>query len=579
MSTENDHRIDNRRMRVLAFALTFGLAVIVARLVQFQILEQRILDEQVTNQRIYEESLPPERGAIFDINGNVLAMNTVQWDIAVSPALVTEDADKRRELVDQLATLLNQPTEVVSATIMSDELWARLATHVDYETGEAILDLEAAGIECEPRLYRFYPEGELVAHAVGIVNETSDGFYGVEGYFNHMLKGTDGTRYVERNPLGDELPLPPLSETPPTDGRDLRLTLDRNIQYIAEQELQRALEEFGAESGTVVIMNPKSGAILAAISYPTYDPNRFADADPELLDDPTVSKMWEPGSIFKIITWAAGLDSGTISPGTTFHDEGAVEVGGRVIRNWNLQGNGLVTMRDGLVKSLNTVAAFVSTSMGKDRFYTYLRRFGFGTLTDVDLDSEGPGMMKLPGDSDWFPSELGTNSFGQGIAVTPMQMIVAVSAVANGGMLMRPHILDQYTAQEVEGEGTRTIQIEPMVVRKAVSQQTAETLTNMLVEVIEEGATNAQVPGYRIAGKTGTAQIPTAYGYHPTDTIASFVGFAPADDPQFIVLIKLDRPTTSPWGSQTAAPTFRAIAERLFVYLQIPPDEIRLARR
>jgi cell division protein FtsI/penicillin-binding protein 2 len=234
-------------------------------------------------------------------------------------------------------------------------------------------------------------------------------------------------------------------------------------------------------------------------------------------------------------------------------------------------------MEEGLIKSLNTVAAFISTSVGKEQFYLYLRRFGIGNLTDVDLASEGPGMMKLPGDSNWFPSELGTNSFGQGIALTPMQMIVAASAVANRGLLMKPHVVRQYIKDEGDGR-RRVIQVEPSIKRVAISEATAQTLTNMLVEVVERGATKARVPGYRIAGKTGTAQIPTAYGYHPTDTIASFIGYAPAYNPQFIVLVKLDKPQASPWGSQTAAPTFRAIAERLFVYMHIPPDDMSVAQ-
>ena len=236
-------------------------------------------------------------------------------------------------------------------------------------------------------------------------------------------------------------------------------------------------------------------------------------------------------------------------------------------------------MTEALISSLNTVAAYISTTLGKDRFYNYLRRYGFGNLTNVDLAGEGPGMMKLPGDPNWFPSELGTNSFGQGIAVTPMQMITAVGAVANRGQLMRPYVVQQIiTVNEETGEADIT-EVGPMIVRRTISQEAAETMVWMLTQVVEHGATKARVPGYRIAGKTGTAQIPTAYGYHPTDTIASFVGFAPADDPQFIVLVKLDRPKASPWGSQTAAPTFRGIAERLFVYMQIPPDEIRLAQR
>jgi cell division protein FtsI/penicillin-binding protein 2 len=567
--------LDSRRLLVLIFCLTFGVTVVVGRLVYYQVLLHEELDQKARTQRTWEKEVPSRRGYIADANGNVLALDVIEWEIGVSPPLVVEPDG----LADRLSALLGLPRAEVSATLTAKVPWRRLATDVEYGIGEEIDSLEAGGITCTPLPRRYYPEGGLFAHILGIVSTTGDGYYGVEGYHNQLLKGNKGTKQVEQGPDGEELPRPPLGMTPSMAGTSVLLTVDRNIQFIAEQELRRALDESGAESGTVVIMAPQTGAILAAVSYPIFDPNDFEHADTDLLADPSVSKMWEPGSIFKIITWAAGLDSGTISPGTTFYDEGALEVGGRVIRNWDRKGHGYVTMTDGLVKSLNTVAAFTSTSLGKDRFYTYLRRFGFGTLTNVDLASEGPGMVKLPGDSNWFPSELGTNSFGQGIAVTPMQMITAVSAVANKGTMMKPYVVSEYIALDPETGEPQTIQVEPMVVRRAISPETAETLTSMLVSVVEDGATKAQVPGYRIAGKTGTAQIPTPYGYHPNDTIGSFVGFAPADDPQFIVLVKLDKPTASPWGSQTAAPAFRAIAERLFAYMQIPPDEIRLAQR
>ena len=562
-----------RRLLVLIGCLVFGVTVIVGRLVYYQVIKHVELQREADEQRTREKEQPPSRGYIADVNGHILALDVMEWDVSVSPTLVYD----RAEMADRLSELLGLPRAEVSATLTAEAPWIQLATGVDYETGELIASLQADGIMCDPQPQRFYPEGDLTAHVLGIVNSTSTGFYGVEGYYNQLLRGNNGQRRFEQNATGQELPIPPLGEIPSQAGTSLILTLDRNVQFIAEQELQRALETYDAEGGTVVIMEPQTGAILAAVSYPSYDPNDFAHADPELLSDPVVSKMWEPGSIFKIITWAAGLDSGTISPGTTFYDEGTLEIGGRVIYNSDRQGHGLVTMADGLVQSLNTVAAFASTSMGKESFYTYLRRFGFGKLTEVDLDSEGPGMMKQPGDPDWFPSDLGTNSFGQGIAVTPMQMIAAVSAVANQGILMKPHIVSEYVVKEEAG--TRTVPVEPEVVRHAISKETAETLTGLLVQVVEEGAVKAQVSGYRIAGKTGTAEIPTPYGYDPEDTIASFVGYAPADDPQFIVLVKLDRPTASPWGSQTAAPTFKAIAERLFAYMQIPPDEIRLAQR
>ncbi len=570
MSAKRSGTGGSSRVLVLGFCLTFCFAVIIGQLFNYQVLEHDALASSARGQRTWEKKAASNRGYIADTNGHILALQVVEWQIGASPALVT-DPDK---LAARLAELLDRPWEDVYRQLTAEVPWVQLATKVAYETGEAIYTLQADGIECIPTHRRSYAEKELTAHALGIVNDTGDGFYGVEGYYNRMLQGTEGVRHVEQNPLNEELPLPPIDQTLARPGTSLVLTLDRNIQYIVAEELERALKEYGAQSGTALVMDPRSGALLAMYSYPNYDPNNFAQADMDLLVDPVVSKMWEPGSIFKVVTWAAGIDSGTISPGTTFYDDGALEVGGRVIQNWDRKGYGLVTMGDGLVHSLNTVAAFVSTSMGKDTFYTYLRRFGFGTLTQVDLASEGPGMMKLPGDSSWFPSDLGTNSFGQGIAVTPIQMLTAVASVANQGVLMQPYIVKEFITPE--GDGVRRVPVEPMAVRRAVSAETAAVMTDMLVEVVTRGAPKAAVPGYRVAGKSGTAQIPEPYGYNPTDTIAAFVGFAPADDPRFVLLIKLDRPSVSPWGTQTAAPVFQAIAQRLLIYMQVPPDDLRV---
>jgi len=568
MKLENKTRSKHRRLIFLGVLLAIGALVIIGRLVYYQVGMHQELEEMVLAQRERERQVSPERGNILDLTGHPLAMSVIQWDISASPNLVSNP----EELSEKLADLLDLPRDELYAKLSSDVAWVSLIRGCSQEMGEAVLSLKANGVICEPRPLRVYPEGELAAHLVGIVSDGGVGFYGVEGYYNQWLAGMEGKREIEQNPAGEELPLAPHAQMAATAGINLILTVDRNIQMIAVQELQRAIKEYQAQSGTVVIMNPKTGAILAIANYPSYDPNIFPEVDGELLADSSLSRMWEPGSIFKVITWAAGLDSGTISPGTTVYDSGAREVGGRVIQNYDRMGHGWVTMTDGLAQSLNTVAAFISTSVGKDTFYTYVQRFGFGNLTGIDLASEGPGMVKRPGDSDWFQSDLGTNAFGQGIAVTPVQMLSAVCAVANHGLLMKPYIVEQFVTPE------KAITVEPMAVRQAITEQTADTLTGMLVEVVSREATKAQVTGYRIAGKTGTAQIPTAYGYDPSATIASFVGFAPADDPQFAILIKLDRPQASPWANHTAAPAFRAIAERLMVYLQIPPDEIRLAQ-
>lgn len=574
MNDTASRQTDARRVTVLALVLTFVLAVVVAQLVRYQVFQHTELEAMARAQREHKRDLLPERGIIADADGHLLALNVFQWEITASPEFVRDS----QEEADILSSLMGADRTTLYTQLSSEAKWVRLGLNVPQDIGEAIADRQLPGIMCDLYPLRIYPSGKMPAHVIGFVNQTGNGFYGVEGYYNALLKGITGTVVIEEDGLGSDIAEPPRFLRKPKASTDLVLTLDLNIQYIAQQELQRALNQYKAESGTVIVMDPQTGALLAVVSLPTYNPNEFATADPALLADPSVSSMWEPGSILKIITWSAGLDSGTITPEMTVYDKGEMEVGGRVLENSDRKAHGEVTMNEALGRSLNTVAAYISTTMGKDRFYTYLRRFGFGDLTGVDLASEGPGRVKLPGDTDWFPSDLGTNSFGQGIAVTPMQMVRAVAAVANGGLLLKPYIVHQFVTEEEDGRGRTVVQVKPEITRQAISKEAAQTMTDMLVDAVEKRTTEARVRGYRIAGKTGTAQIPTAFGYDPDDTIVSFVGYAPADDPQFIVLVKLDRPRTSRWADRTAAVAFRAIAEQLLVYMQIPPDDIRLAQ-
>lgn len=553
---------ERRRINVLSTALILAASIIAGRLIYYQVILHADLKEQTEELRRAEIILPAQRGAILDATEHPLALTVAQWDISVSPAYVTEATKVSAEL----ARLLEMPQDELYAKLTADAKWVQIAKYVPAEIGEAIAALDADGLECKETAKRVYPEGPLTAHVIGIVDENGIGYYGVEGYYNQRLRGVEGKRETEKSGLGDELPLAPHAEQPPQAGADLILTLDRNIQLIADQELQRALEQYDAESGTVVIMDPRTGALLAVVSYPRFDPTDRSEASMSQAGDPSLSMQWEPGSIFKVVTWAAGLDLGTITPDTSYYDSGGIEVGGRYLQNWDRTTRGDVTMTEGLAYSLNTVAAHISTTMGKDSFYSYVRRFGIGTLTGVDLEGEIAGMLKMPGDANWFPSELGTNAFGQGIALTPVQMIAAVAAVANDGLLMKPYIVSKFVTQD------KTVEVEPMAVRQAISRETAHTLTEMMVQVVATEAVPAQVAGYRVAGKTGTAEIPTAYGYDATDTIASFIGYAPADDPRFVILVKLDKPQVSEWANDTAAPTFQAIAQRLLVYMQIPPD-------
>ena len=559
----------NTRLRIITLMaiLSASTLILVGQLFRWQVLEHRAFLALAEKEHQAEAVIRPHRGAIYDRNGFLLAADTFQYEVSASPTMISDPY----ATADRLFPLLGMSRAETLAALTSDAPWVPLSRGVSQPLGEIILKWDITGIQVEPRARRVYPENTLAAHVVGFVNDNDKGFYGVEGYYDPMLHGVSGLRQGERDPFGYSIPIGPGQYVPPRDGKSLTLTIDRTAQYVVEKELADAVARYQAESGTVVVLDPGTGAILAMASWPTYDPNHFAEADSKLYPDPAVSQQYEPGSVFKIITLAAGLDSGDITPDTTIYDGGVIEVGGRTIYDWDRQPHGTVDMTTVLAKSLNVGASQVAVMLGKERFYTYVRRFGFGRITEVDLDSEGPGMLKTPGDPDWHESDLGTNSFGQGIAVTPLQMAMAVAAVANDGLLMKPYVVQQIS------EGDHTLWVQPTVVRRTVQAQTARTLTDMLAVAVEQEAELARVPGYRVAGKTGTAQIPIPGGYHPTLTVASFVGYLPADDPAFVILVVINKPQVSPWGGQVAAPVFAHIAQQLVTLLDVPPDAIRLA--
>jgi cell division protein FtsI/penicillin-binding protein 2 len=560
----------NTRWRIIALMaiLSAGTLILVGQLFRWQVLERATFLALAEEEHQSEATIRPRRGAIYDRDGFLLAADTFQYAISASPPMISDPY----ATADRLFPLLRMGRDDTLAALTSDAAWVPLARGVSQPLGETILDWDITGIQVESHAKRVYPAEDLAAHLLGFVNDNDNGFYGVEGYYDAMLRGAPGLRQGERDPFGSSIPIGPGQYIPPRDGKSLVLTIDRTAQYVVERELADAVANYQAESGTVVVLDPKTGAVLALASWPTYDPNHFAKTDQKLFPNPAVSEQYEPGSVFKVITMAAGLDSGVITPDTTIYDGGMIEVGGRTIYNWDRQPYEVVDMTTVLGKSLNVGAAQVAVTLGKERFYTYVRRFGFGRITEVDLDSEGPGTLKAPGDADWHESDLGTNSFGQGIAVTPLQMAMAMVAVANDGLLMKPYVVQEFV------EGDRSVSVQPTVVRRVILAQTAQTLTDMLVTAVNRETRLAQVPGYRVAGKTGTAQIPVPGGYHPTLTVASFAGYLPADNPALVILVVIDKPQTSPWGSQVAAPVFARIAQQLVVLFDIPPDEIRLSQ-
>lgn len=552
-----------------------GLAVL-AGLVVFQLLRIefsgasadyfRQLSDTVSEQ---PREFAPTRGRILDRDGELLVANNVQYEVSAAPNSVFAV----KETAATLSTLLDKSIGEIEAALESDQPYVLIARPVEASIGDEIKKLQAegelGGISATPLPKRVYPGHSLGAQVLGFVGYNQQGkqigYFGVEGFYNDLLAGR-AVQGVQRLVPFDVEPDPVVDQ-----GADLYLTIDRDVQFLVEGVLASAIQQYGAEGGSIVVLQPRTGEILAMASFPTYDPNLYAQNPPADPQNPAVGGQYEPGSTFKILTMAAALDSGLVLPDTAFQDNGVIEVGGVPIRNWDGGAWGATDMTGCLRHSLNVCMATLSTQMGPQTFYNYLAAFGIGHRTNVDLAAEAPGRLKLPGDSDWFESDLGTNSFGQGVAVTPLQLLAAVSAVANDGVIMQPHILRQ-----VQNNG-RLHLTQPQVLGRPIRPETAQLLSEMLARSLEGEASAVNVPGYRIAGKTGTAQIPIPGGYDFTKTIASFIGWGPVDDPQFLVLVKLDKPSASIWGSETAAPTFSQLVQRLVVLLQIPPDDVRVA--
>jgi cell division protein FtsI/penicillin-binding protein 2 len=425
-----------------------------------------------------------------------------------------------------------------------------------------------AGLEFNARLQRSYPEDALASNLIGFVNQEGRGYFGVEEKYNDLLAGNPVQVWVPTDPnRAVEIPRIP-------NGTSLILTINRDLQDSVEEILEQSLYQFSAKAGTIIVMDPTNGEILALASTPRMDLNRFWNYG-SIYENASeynraISLPYEPGSVIKIFTMAAALDTGLVSPTTPFLDTGEFQIGGSIIKNWNGEAWGMQNMVGCLQHSLNVCMAWLATQLGPQNFYGYMNRFGFGHLTGVDLAGEAAGRLKVPGDGDWYPIDLGTNSFGQGMTATPLQVMTAASAVANGGRMVTPHVL---YAMLRDGH---QFNVPPQYTGSPIKPETAGTLNEMLAVSLEYEASAALVPGYRIAGKTGTAQIPTPYGIYDFDqTNTSFIGWGPMDDPKFMIYVWIERPTSSIWGSETAAPVFSEVAQKSVILLDIPPDSIR----
>ncbi len=574
------------RFVLMGALLSFVPVLIVLQMVRIQTDPEQaaLLRERIPRYQGSIQPIQPPRGLIYDRWGRLLAGNKTVYQVGVELANV-ENPDTIATTLDVVLDAEYDRIFRLASQEASDEaVYAVLATHVSEEQVEKLKSLmeqmeiagagsndpnkaSLRGLVFEPMLARTYPEKETASNILGFVSLDGQGYYGVEERFNQLLAGKRTNIFVPLDPnQAKDLP-----SVPP--GASLVLTIDREIQAEVERILDDAIDFHGAESGTVVVLNPRTGELLAMATTPRMDLNNYIDyLDQYDEDNPfnrVISQAYEPGSVYKILTVAAGLDSGAIRPETTFLDTGVFEIGGIYIYNWNGGAWGQQDMTGCLQHSLNVCMAWIASQTGAATFYNYMEAFGIGNLTGVDMAGEVPGRLKRPGDGDWYDADLGTNSFGQGVATTPLQMAVAASALANEGQLMAPHVVRSLIDKGYQYD------IEPRVLSTPVRPETARTLTEMLANSLEIESSDALVTGYRVAGKTGTAEIPTPFGYTSNQTNASFVGWGPVDDPQFLVYVWLEKPSSSIWGSEVAAPVFSEIVQHLVVLLDLPPDDIR----
>ncbi len=563
----------NWRLGAVVALIALTALALVARLVQLQIVDHDHYAAEARNIHVARETVTGRRGALLDRNGYPLAASKETYDVMAEVRAWKDPVEANRAAAAIAAVTDGDPKEMVTAVQGASIYEIAVARSIGYEEASRIRELNLPGVRLLRSSVRVYPEGNLAAQLIGFVGRDNVGLTGLEADLEGIIGGARGTLVFERDGVGEEIALGDRSELPPLAGSDVVLTIDRFIQRLAEKELDRAIKEHKAKGGTIIVLRPETGEILAMTSRPTFDLTTRDLSDESklaLYRNRAITDQYEPGSVFKLITTAAALDLGLVSPDTWWYDEGAFRSGGWTIRNWDLSANGSQTVTQILAKSLNTGAAWLSQQVGAERFYDYVYRFGYGEPTGSGLGGEVGGRVRTPeNDPDnWRPVDMATNSFGQGISVTPLQMAMAIAAIANDGKLMKPMLV-----KEVIGpNGTQPT--EPQVVRQVISPESARTLLDMMGVVVQGIPTiSLDVQGYTVGAKSGTANVASSNGGYKDSYISSFIGVVPLEDPQLLVMVKIDEPNGVPWGTVVAAPAFQNVAQATLAYLKIPPQE------
>lgn len=552
------------RIRIVGILFAVFFVITSARAFYLQIIRNDEWNKLADRQHQKVIPLTPARGTIYDSTGAPLAVS-IEVDSCFAEPAVVEDP---KRAAATLSPLLGMPPDAIEKKLSGKKSFVWLQRQITPELAQKIRDLEISGIGFVKETRRFYPNSEVAAHVVGFTGLDPDGLEGIELKYNAQILGNTGYMLVERDALGRQIALMGTVVKKASKGCNITLTLDKNIQYIADKELARAVTESRAAGGIALVMEPATGRILAMSSYPTFNPNAFRRYSHDVLRNRAVADSFEPGSTMKTFLIASALERRVIGPNDSFNCEnGSYSIGGRVIHDTHRYGT--LKVSEILKYSSNIGAAKIGSRLGPERLYESLKNFGFGQRTDIDLPGEVAGYLRDR--STWYGIDLATISFGQGVSVSAVQLATAISAIANGGLLMKPYLVEKI----IDDSGMVVQQFSPQIRRRVISTDTARTVARMMEGITTEGGTglNAAVDGYRVAGKTGTAQKvdPVTKCYSPSKRIGSFVGFVPAEQPRLTILVVIDEPKTSSYGGVVAAPAFREIAQQALCYLKVPP--------
>jgi cell division protein FtsI (penicillin-binding protein 3) len=554
------------RIRFIGGVFILLLSVSIARAFYLQIYEQERFAHLAEKQHLKVVQLTPSRGAIYDSTNSALAVSIEMDSLFAEPRNMEDLA----AAAAQLAPVLGMTRDAVEKKLHGSKGFVWLARRLTPEVAAAVrkLDIDGIGFAKEPK--RFYPNAEIGSHVIGFTGLDPEGLEGVERKYDNTLLGNTGYMVTERDALGRDIGTRGMMMKSASTGQSIALTIDKNIQYIAEKELAAAVENSRAKGGIAIVMEPQSGRLLAMANYPTFNPNLLGNSPQQALRNKAITDSFEPGSTMKVFLIAAALEEKAVSPNDAFNCEnGVYNIGGRTIHDTHKYGR--LSVGDILKHSSNIGAAKIGTRLGPERLYGYLKGFGFGAKSNVDLPGEVSGYLRNK--SQWYGIDLATISFGQGVSVSALQLAAAMSSIANGGNLPQPYVVEKI----LDGKGNITKSFSPSSRQRVISPETARIVAKMMEGVVAEDGTAAKaaVDGYKVAGKTGTAQKadPVTKGYSHDKRTASFVGFVPADNPRMTIVIIVDEPKTSPYGGIVAAPAFSAIARQALCYLRVAPTE------